>query len=132
MHCQRIDVRSQARRERANLEAVGRRVRYDFLASVARETGAAWVATGHTADDQAETVLHRLLRGTGLKGLAGIPARRALAPGVDVVRPLLKVRRAEVLAFLQETGQRFRQDTSNVDPRFTRNRIRHELLPSLA
>jgi tRNA(Ile)-lysidine synthase len=130
--CQRIDVAAQARVNQDNLENTARRIRYAWLTSVAQEQKARYVATGHTADDQAETVLHRLLRGTGLKGLAGIPARRELAPGIAVVRPLLKVRRADVLTFLEEAKQPFRQDSSNLDPRFTRNRIRHDLLPSLA
>ncbi len=130
--CQRLDVAALARERGDNLESVARQVRYDWLTDVARETGAHWVATGHTADDQAETVLHRLLRGTGLKGLCGIPARRALAPGIEVVRPLLHATRAQVLAFLEALGQDFRRDASNADLRYTRNRIRHELLPHLA
>jgi tRNA(Ile)-lysidine synthase len=129
---ERIDVAARARQEGDNLENVARRVRYGWLSEVARAAGAGWVATGHTADDQAETVLHRLLRGTGLKGLAGIPARRELTPGVEVVRPLLGVTRAAVLAYLRAIGQDFRLDASNADLRFTRNRIRHELLPHLA
>jgi tRNA(Ile)-lysidine synthase len=132
LRCERIDVAARARDEGGNLEDVARRVRYGWLAEVARAAGASWVATGHTADDQAETVLHRLLRGTGLKGLGGIPARRELAPGIEVVRPLLRVPRAEVLAYLEAEGQEFRRDASNADPRLTRNRIRHELLPHLA
>ncbi len=130
--CERIDVAAQAQAEQDNVENAARRIRYAWLTQLAQERQARYVATGHTADDQAETVLHRLLRGTGLKGLAGIPARRALAPGMEVVRPLLRVRREEVLAYLQEQGQPYRQDSTNFDPRFTRNRIRHELLPSLA
>jgi tRNA(Ile)-lysidine synthase len=130
--CERLDVRSLAKGEGDNLESVGRRLRYAWLTSVAQETGAAWVATGHTADDQAETVLHRLLRGTGLRGLAGIPRRRPLALGIDVVRPLLEVRRSQVVAYLEHLGQPSRHDRSNLDPQFTRNRLRHELLPLLA
>jgi tRNA(Ile)-lysidine synthase len=132
LRCERLDVAAAARAEGDNLENAARRLRYGWLASVARESGARWVATGHTADDQAETVLHRLLRGTGLKGLCGIPGRRELAPGVELVRPLLAVTRAEVVAFLAEEGQSFRDDRSNSDLRFTRNRLRHELLPHLA
>jgi tRNA(Ile)-lysidine synthase len=128
---ERLDVAGQARAERGNLEEVGRRLRYDWLTQVAREAGALFVATGHTANDQAETVLHRLLRGTGLKGLGGIAARRPLAPGIEVVRPLLHVSRVEVLAYLTELGQGYRQDSTNLNLDFTRNRIRHELLPYL-
>jgi tRNA(Ile)-lysidine synthase len=132
LQSERIDVRAEARALGENLENVARRIRYDWLANVARDAGARWVATGHTANDQAETVLHRLLRGTGLKGLAGIPQRRELAPGLAVVRPLLHTQRDEVLAFLGALGQAYRRDSSNADLSFTRNRIRHQLLPSLA
>jgi tRNA(Ile)-lysidine synthase len=89
------------------------------------------VATGHTASDQAETVLHRLLRGTGLEGLRGIAARRQLTDGVELVRPLLNVSRADVLEYLAEIGQAARHDATNDDTTLTRNRIRHELLPLL-
>jgi tRNA(Ile)-lysidine synthase len=89
------------------------------------------VATGHTADDQAETVLHRLLRGTGLQGLRGIAPRRELETGVEVVRPLLRATRADVLAYLAALGQTYRHDSSNDSLDRTRNRIRHELLPHL-
>jgi tRNA(Ile)-lysidine synthase len=128
----RLDVPALVRTEGGNIEAVARRVRYDWLAEVARQSGVTSVATGHTADDQAETVLHRLLRGTGLKGLAGIPDRRELAPGIEVVRPMLRVRRSEVLEYLHAVGQPYRTDSSNADLQYTRNRIRHELLPHLA
>ena len=124
-----IDVRALAGGD--NLEATARRVRYDFLARVARSTGAGWVATGHTLDDQAETVLHRLVRGSGLRGLRGIAAARELVAGVRLVRPLLTVSRGEVIAYLRAIGQEWREDETNRDPAFTRNRIRHELLPLL-
>lgn len=130
--CHRLDVAALARAEGGNLEAVARRERYAWLAGVAQAHGLRFVATGHTASDQAETVLHRIVRGTGLEGLRGIAPRRRLAAGVELVRPLLGVTRAEVLAFLAELGQQARHDASNDDPRFTRNRIRHELLPILA
>ncbi|HVK18600.1 MAG TPA: tRNA lysidine(34) synthetase TilS [Fimbriiglobus sp.] len=119
------DVRAAAAGD--NLEATARRLRYDWLASL----GGDWVATGHTADDQAETVLHRIIRGTGLQGLRGIAVGRNVAPAVHLVRPLLIVTRAEVLDYLTELGQPFREDATNSDPAFTRNRIRHELLPLL-
>src|SRR5205085_7843751 len=104
LRCERKDVSAIAARERENLEAVARRVRYEWLLEVARMEDAPWIATGHTADDQAETVLHRLLRGAGLKGLRGIAPRRELATGIELVRPLLPVTRAEVSAFLAEIG----------------------------
>lgn len=131
-HAERIDVAARARAESDNLESVAREVRYDWLAGIARRESVRWVVTGHTADDQAETVLHRLLRGTGLRGLRGIAARRLLNGDVELVRPLLTVTKAGVLAYLESEGQAFRQDASNQDLRFTRNRIRHELLPHLA
>jgi tRNA(Ile)-lysidine synthase len=130
--CERADVASMARAERANLEATARRIRYAWLAHVTQKAGASCVATGHTADDQAETVLHRLIRGTGLRGLRGIAPRRKLALGIEVVRPLLGLARAEVLAYLGELGQAYRTDSSNMDLGYTRNRIRAELLPLLA
>jgi tRNA(Ile)-lysidine synthase len=132
LRCERIDVAARARAEGENLESTARQIRYEWLTAVAQQVGACWVATGHTADDQAETVLHRLVRGSGLRGLCGIPPRRDLAPGIQVLRPLLRVRRQEVLAFLEMLPQDYRQDSSNADPGFTRNRIRHELLPHLA
>jgi len=118
-----------------NLESTARRVRYEFFAEVATEAGATWIATGHTADDQAETVLHRIIRGTGLQGLRGITSGRTAGHSPlaqqQVIRPLLAVTRGDVLEYLDSLGQTFREDLSNADPRFTRNRIRHELLPLL-
>ncbi|MBA4191700.1 MAG: tRNA lysidine(34) synthetase TilS [Planctomycetaceae bacterium] len=118
-----------------NLESTARRVRYEFFAELATELGAGWIATGHTADDQAETVLHRLVRGTGIQGLRGIAAcgfaGEPAKPQAAIIRPLLTVTRAHILDHLAELGQTFRDDSSNADPKFTRNRIRHELLPLL-
>jgi tRNA(Ile)-lysidine synthase len=145
----RVDTPKEATGD--NLEATARRVRYAWLAEVAAEVGAEWVATGHTADDQAETVLHRLIRGTGLRGLRGIaPEQSWRAGGVSplfspesgnrgltpparqvLLRPLLTLTRAELLEHLASLGQPYREDSSNADPRFTRNRIRRELLPLL-
>jgi tRNA(Ile)-lysidine synthase len=127
-----LDVAALARSEKGNTEAVARRLRYEWLTEVAQKQGAGWVATGHTASDQAETVLHRLLRGTGLHGLRGIAGVRTLAPGVRLIRPLLRLTRADVLAYLQALGQESCHDASNDDLRLTRNRLRHELLPQLA
>jgi tRNA(Ile)-lysidine synthase len=128
----RCPVAAEAKRTGANVEAHARAVRYRWLAEVARRHDMHWIATGHTANDQAETVLHRLLRGTGLQGLRGIAPRRELEPGINVVRPLLTWTRDDVLAYLDMLGQAYRVDATNEDRRLTRNRIRHELLPLLA
>lgn len=113
-------------------EAAARRRRYQFLRKAAAEAGARFVVTAHTADDQAETVLHRVLRGTGIRGLAGIPRSRRLSELTTVVRPLLGTRRQEIREYLAELKQNWRHDESNDDPRFTRNRLRNVLLPLLA
>jgi tRNA(Ile)-lysidine synthase len=129
--CHQLDIRGIAHKEQANLEAIARRERYRWLADVARLQGLRFIVTGHTANDQAETVMHRLLRGTGLAGLRGIAFRRAVEAGIEVVRPLLCLSREQVLAYLRDIGQTARHDASNEDRRFTRNRLRHELLPQL-
>jgi tRNA(Ile)-lysidine synthase len=113
------------------LEAAARRARYAFLQDAAARSGARYVVTAHTADDQAETILHRILRGTGIRGLAGMARARPLGPAT-LLRPLLGIRRAELLTYLADLGQPYRRDSSNRELRFTRNRIRHELLPRLA
>jgi tRNA(Ile)-lysidine synthase len=113
-------------------EEQAREARYAFLRRTAEQTGARYIVTAHTADDQAETVLHRMLRGTGVAGLAGMRRCRAILPGVSLVRPLLNLRRTENVEYLGAIGQPYRVDASNQDVRFTRNRIRRDLLPQLA
>jgi tRNA(Ile)-lysidine synthase len=115
-----------------HFEADARRARYQWLAEVAQARGASAVAVAHTQDDQAETILHRILRGTGPKGLAGMPVRRSLAESVTLVRPLLHATRQEVRDYLATIGQDFRDDATNTDLARTRARIRHDLLPKLA
>ena len=114
------------------IESAARAARYDFLRQTAERLGARYVVTAHTADDQAETILHRIVRGTGIGGLSGMARARPLGPAVTLIRPLLRVRRDELLAYLDELGQPYRSDSSNDDIRLTRNRIRHRLLPNLA
>jgi tRNA(Ile)-lysidine synthase len=125
------DVAAVAKCQGDGVEAAARAVRYDFLRQTAESHGARFVAVAHTADDQVETVLHRILRGTGIAGLRGIPSIRRLSNSVSLVRPLFAVRRCEVLQYLEAIGQDYRVDSSNADLRFTRNRLRHELLPAL-
>ncbi len=107
-------------------EAEAREERLAFLRGAAREAGCGVIATGHTADDRAETVLLNLLRGTGLRGLRGIAWRSE-----PFVRPLLGMSRQEVRDRLRELGQEWREDASNRDLRFLRNRLRHSVLPML-
>jgi tRNA(Ile)-lysidine synthase len=113
------------------IEGAARQARYEFLAAVAGQCGARYVATAHTADDQVETVLHNILRGTGLAGLAGIPRYRRLPNSATIIRPLLDVTRAEVLDYLRAIHQPYRDDSTNQLDEFTRNRIRLQLLPQL-
>jgi tRNA(Ile)-lysidine synthase len=113
------------------LEAAARDARYAFLTEAAAQHGARYVVTAHTADDQAETVLHHVLRGTGISGLAGIRRARPLSGGSSLLRPMLDVTRAEVLEYLQSIHQEYRADSSNDSIAYTRNRIRRQLLPQL-
>lgn len=127
-----VDLGQWSPSRSGHFEADARAARYAWLAEVAQARGASVVAVGHTRDDQAETILHRIVRGTGPGGLAGIPSRRPLAAGVTLARPLLKVLREEVRGWLGELGQPYREDASNLDQSRTRARIRHNLLPKLA
>ncbi len=127
----RSDVRRMARRRAVSLEMAAREARYAFLAETARRCGATVVATAHTAGDQAETVLLKLMRGAGLRGLAGIP-RKTTINGTTVVRPLLDVSGAALRDYLRGRGVEWREDASNAEVRFLRNRVRHELLPLIA
>jgi tRNA(Ile)-lysidine synthase len=125
------DVSAIAIEQGEGWECAARTARYEFLGRTAERLGARFVATGHTADDQVETVLQRFLRGTGVAGLAGMPSTRPLTPTVTLVRPLLGVRRREVLRYLRDLSQDYRHDETNDDLQFTRNRLRHEILPLL-
>jgi len=113
------------------LEARARRMRYRWLGEAAHAAGARHVVVAHTADDQAETILHRILRGTGVAGLSGMKPARRLVEGVALLRPLLGVRRGEVRDFLRWRGQAWREDPTNADPRFARSFLRTEILPRI-
>jgi tRNA(Ile)-lysidine synthase len=114
------------------VEAEAREQRYAFFRQVADQTGARFLAVAHTADDQAETILHRILRGTGIGGLGGMPFVRTLSEMTTVIRPMLTVSRSAARAYLVDRGQPYCEDSSNASTAFTRNRIRHEVLPALA
>jgi tRNA(Ile)-lysidine synthase len=122
----RADVAGEARLHGWNMEDAARRLRYQFFTSVAESRGLNHVAVAHTADDQAETVLSHLLRGTGLTGLAGIYPVAGL-----IIRPLLELGREELREFLSQLGQPWREDATNQDTSRMRARIRHQLIPLL-
>ncbi len=127
----RIEKRDWSLDETGSRESAARNIRYDFLTKTALENGLRHIATAHTKNDQVETVLHRILRGTGIAGLAGIPAVRPLNDAVSLIRPLLDVSREEIVDYLADLGQPYRIDSTNATPDFTRNRLRLELLPKL-
>lgn len=122
LFCERADVNKISEESGESIELAARRVRYEFLNRVA----GGLIATAHTADDNIETVLHNMVRGTGLKGLTGIPPVRD-----NIVRPLILTRRSEIEAYLAKKNVSFRTDSTNSDDTYTRNKIRHGVLPVL-
>jgi tRNA(Ile)-lysidine synthase len=127
----RENVAACATHEKKNLEATARRLRYEFLQRAAEQYQASVIVTAHTQDDQVETLVMRLLRGTGAAGLRGILAHVDLQPSLRLIRPMLEITRVEVLEHCARYQLKFRNDSSNVSPEFTRNRVRHEVLPLL-
>lgn len=117
--------------EQQKTESIARQQRYEFLIRTASAQDCQFVVTAHTADDQVETVLHHILRGTGLAGLAGMNPTRELVRDVSLIRPLLKVSRAEIDRYAERHQIPYREDSTNASTDFTRNRIRHEVLPWL-
>lgn len=120
------DVAAAARDEGLSLETAAREMRYAFLYATAERIGADFIATAHNADDNAETLLMRLARGTALRGLCGIPEKRGI-----LIRPLLGVKRSEIETYLNEKALPHREDSSNAEDEAARNRIRHYALPAL-
>ena len=123
-----IQLRALAKENAKSLEEMGRNARYQFFCEVAKKVKAKKIATAHTLDDQAETILMRLVRGTGLRGLGGIPVLRQ-EKSCLVIRPLLNSSKKEILSFLKKIKQPYCLDPSNQKDFFTRNRIRNKLLP---
>ncbi len=137
---ERAAVKAHAQSKHLSLEAAGRELRYSYFHRLLDQNCVDRIATAHTLDDQAETVLLRLVRGTGTRGLAGIyPKLNILAASIPsrtsgaafIVRPLLNTSRKELEVYLSEIGQDWREDSSNLDPRFSRNRVRRGMLPWL-
>lgn len=132
LHCVqgKTDVPRMACEQGVSLEMAARESRYEFLERTAREVGANCIATAHTSDDQVETVLLKLTRGAGPQGVSGIPycAERR---GLRILRPCRDVTHAEAVRFLRRYGLTWREDKSNLDMTFLRNRVRHQILPLL-
>jgi len=125
-----VDIKSLKQRRGGSIEEVARDERYAFLCSTAAKMGCNKIALGHNLNDNAETTLMNLLRGSGVKGLGGIPPHRQMN-GVELIRPLIAVTRKEILAYLRRRKAKYRTDSTNVDTTFKRNRIRHKLIPLL-
>jgi tRNA(Ile)-lysidine synthase len=126
LECYQVDTHTHAQQQGLSLEHAARTLRYALLRQTARTRGIPWIAVGHTADDQEEEILLRLLRGSGRKGLSGMrPCSQ------DIIRPLLSTPKAQLVQWLAQQGLTYCLDSSNQDRRFLRNRVRHELLPFL-
>lgn len=128
--CKRINVQAFAQTKKLSLEDAARKVRYEFLLTVANEHRATKIALGHNRDDQAETVLMRFLRGSGISGLRGMPAKRKL-DNYFIIRPLSELTRKQIIEFLSQENISYRIDSSNLENIYMRNRVRNQLLPSL-
>ncbi len=129
--CKRIDVPSLAKEKSLSLELCARNERYRIFEQYSRENGFDCVAVAHNACDNSETVLFNLARGTSIKGLCGIPPKRKLCDGVNIIRPLIYVTREEIEEYLEAAGQNFVTDSTNLSDDHTRNYLRHEVLVSL-
>ncbi len=130
----RVDVRAFAREKKLSIEMAGRQVRREKLIAIAEANGCGPIATAHHKNDNAETVVHRLLRGTGFRGVGGIWPEKVFATDsgeARFVRPMLCVARDEIIEYLQQRDLKWREDKTNYDQKFTRNFIRHNLLPEL-
>ena len=121
----------QEEKRQGSWESAARTLRYKLLFKTAKEHGARFVATAHHRDDQLETLLFRLFRGTGLDGLRGVSSYRTVDESTTLVRPLLQSCKQEIVDYLNEIGQTYRTDSSNSSPEYARNRVRNELVPVL-
>ncbi|UCB52026.1 MAG: tRNA lysidine(34) synthetase TilS [Candidatus Zixiibacteriota bacterium] len=124
--CKRIDVKKEAKKRKLSIEETARELRYRYMEKLADRIKADRIALGHQADDQAETFLMRLIRGSGSAGLSGIPPKRG-----KIIRPLIQIRRAEIEEFLKASKIPYRLDSSNYLPDYLRNKIRLSLLPRI-
>jgi len=122
----RVDVKGMAAAGRLNLQDAARKARYDFFEDALKEVEGERLVLGHNADDQAETVMMRIIRGTGIKGLSAIPPRRG-----KIIRPLIDLTREQIVSYAAQHGIEYVEDSSNSETKYMRNRLRHELMPVL-
>jgi len=125
-----VDLRARRKKDRSTEEA-GREERYAFFRHCAHRIGAKVIATGHTLDDQAETVLMRIVKGASIKGASGIPPVRAEGSALTVIRPLIEIEKSDIVRFLDANAVPYRIDATNRDDAYFRNRVRHEIIPFL-
>lgn len=125
-YSRKVDIGRLAKKKKANVEETGRKARYDYFNSLCAKYGYKRIATGHTMDDNAETVLFNLIRGSGLRGLTGI------APGRGkIIRPLIDIRKSDIINWLKENKIKYRTDTTNRSLKYSRNRIRNRIIPEI-
>ena len=127
----RLDVRGYAHRNKLSIETAARKLRIESLLDIAKAKHCKWIAAAHHKDDNAETVIQRLARGTGFRGLGGIWPVRSFGGDIFFVRPLLYVTRTEIIEYLKRRNLKWREDKTNADCRYRRNFIRHRLIPAL-
>lgn len=128
---QRIDVKEFAKVHSLSIEHAGREVRYDFLERAAQSFGANYIATAHTLDDQAETILLNLIRGSGIRGLQGIAERKSLGRGLTLLRPFFSFKKSELLKYAEHRNLKWREDATNNILVYSRNKVRQVLIPLL-
>jgi tRNA(Ile)-lysidine synthase len=121
-----FDTKSYATKNGISIQMAARELRYEWLQKIREQHGFDWIATAHQSDDNTETVLFNLARGTGLKGLQGIPLKNG-----KIIRPLLNFSREEIEWYIKINSLEYREDLSNLDDKYTRNKIRHKIIPLL-
>lgn len=131
IYCTSVNVSAYSKKYKQSIELAARTLRYKFFERIAKEQSIPYILTAHTKDDTVETMLFNLVRGTGIKGITGIPKKRELDQNVTVYRPMIPISREEISEYASERQLEWREDSSNTNLSYTRNKIRHKLLPLL-
>lgn len=129
LYVERIDIASLALKNKENLENFARKKRYEMYLKYSAKYGCNLVATAHNMDENVETIILNIIRGKSLRGICGIPLKRAINKKISVVRPILCLRKSEIIEYLKENNINYIIDKTNLDVGYTRNWIRHKLLP---